>query len=380
MTIKQKKTIQNFSQQKKVLVFDEKNGELSETADIELPQECNVHQKLRKTLWHAASHQQQVTKPSQNVEQSTQRGKVEGKGNCSIEETQLDKEHVNLESRNDGSNDQLLILANSAALMLESDGLYGKDQNLEGLPITPMAQHSSGSVSHATITDHKSPGEVIEGTPVMNYVRTEEDEVHWCGRTPRLSQIRRQARSRSNLLVQQGMEESAVENLQGRRVRLNHIRHQAQFKYHSQLQTGGDSKGRIVRLSELRRQARTKDNQKKRVIADIFGEEDVSKGFEDVDCHPQDVESMHEYNLRDGVNQSVPESEEDQDKMICVRGRMRLSQLRREARLGNTGTLDTDNICGLLTAVFTLNKNLNQSPFCNIYLDMLSYSSMLSEI
>ncbi|XP_021670490.2 uncharacterized protein LOC110657561 isoform X2 [Hevea brasiliensis] len=231
--------------------------------------------------------------------------------------------------------------------MLESDSLDGthrNDRNLEGFQITPMAQHLSESVCDVTVKDHKSAGKQVEGTPVtpvIDHVRTEKDGFNWGGRTPRLSQIRHQARSKSNLLLQQRIGEPTVGHLQVGRIRLSQILHQARSKYHSQRHSCGDSQGRIVRLSEMRHQARSKcnslvqeaiedqvlghldsqtckDNQRKRIIADIIGEEDGSKA----DLHPPKVDSMHEYIVNGRVDLSVPVSNEFQDKLISVRGRM----------------------------------------------------------
>ncbi|XP_048230844.1 uncharacterized protein LOC8281807 isoform X2 [Ricinus communis] len=359
--------VQDFSQQKKVLCLNEKDGKLSETAERELLQVSNnVQQKLWKTLWLAASHQWAIGKDSQIVEESTENRKVEDKGTYSIEQMQLDREHVDAESNSKGGNDHLLILAQSAELMLESDsldGVYRNDQNQEGFDITPGDQDSSGSMNHAA--DLKSPGKQVEVTSVVDCVRSEE--IGFQGsRTPRLSQIRRQARSQCNLLLQERLGESMVEHMQGRRIRLTQIRHQARSKNHSQLQekiqkhSCGDSQGTVVRLSEFRRQARSrsnslvqeviedhmlwhldhqtsKDDHRQRIIADLFGEEDGSRAV--ADYHRSEVDSMHDSNVNGRVDQSVPVSIEVQDKMIPEKGRMRLSQLRREARLGNASTL-----------------------------------------
>lgn len=135
MTIKQRENVIIFSGQKKVTVFNEKNGKLSETAEAESLQVSNLQQKLWKTLREAASYQEQVGKHSQYVEQSTQDRKLEGKGNYPSEERQSTKGPVNEESNPGGRNDHLLILANSAELMLESDSLDGtleNEQNHEG--------------------------------------------------------------------------------------------------------------------------------------------------------------------------------------------------------------------------------------------------------
>ncbi|KAF2310528.1 hypothetical protein GH714_013631 [Hevea brasiliensis] len=87
-----------------------------------------------------------------------------------------------------------------------------------------------------------------------------------------------------------------------------------------------------------------KDNQRKRIIADIFGEEDGPKAVSEfvvADRHPPKGDSMHEYIASGGVDLSVPVNNEFLDKTISVRGRMRLSRLRHEARMG-TRTSDRE--------------------------------------
>lgn len=302
MTIKQRQHIQNISKQKKALVFKEKNENLGEAAEPKSLQMSDVQQNLWKTLRHAAAHQQYIDKHSQFSEQFRQVRKMKYKLACLSEDGQIDNEQLNGES----AVDHLLILAQSAELMLESeesfDGLRMNDRSHEGLHISPRAQHSLENLSDATVTDQKYPGKKIGVMPVIDHVRNKENGFRCDSKTLRLSQIRRLARSKSNMLVQQSIGNSTLGQLQGR-TRLTQIRHQARSKNHSQVEEGTEKKSsvdlhkRIVRLTHIRSLARSKsnlvvqkalqdsrhghsdcqtsvDDQRFRTIAAIFGEED----------------------------------------------------------------------------------------------------------
>ncbi|CAK7326088.1 unnamed protein product [Dovyalis caffra] len=265
MTIKQRQHSQSISKQKKALVFYEKNEILGEAAEAKSLQMSDVQQNLWKTLRNAAAHQQYVDKHSQLIEQSRQGRKMEDKGTCLSEDGLIDKEQLNEES----AVDHLLILAHSAELMLESeesfDRLRAIDQRHEGLHISPMAQHSLENLSDATVTDQKYLGKQIDVMPVTDHVQNEENEFQCEGKTLRLSQIRRLARSKSNIFAQRSIGDSATGQLQGR-TRLTQIRHQARSKILSQVQEGTEKKSsvdlqkRIVRLTHMRRLARYKGN------------------------------------------------------------------------------------------------------------------------
>ncbi|XP_011013436.1 PREDICTED: uncharacterized protein LOC105117470 isoform X1 [Populus euphratica] len=301
MTIKQRQHIQNISKQKKALVFNEKNENLGEAAEAKSLQMSDVQQNLWKTLRHAAAHQQYVDKHSQFSEQSRQVRKMKYKLACLSDDGQIDNEQVNEES----AVDHLLILAQSAELMLESeesfDGLRMNDRSHEGLHISPMAQHSLENLSDAAVTDQKYPGKKFDVMPVIDHVRNKENGFRCDGKTLRLSQIRCLARSKSNILAQQSIGDSTLGQLQGR-TRLTQIRHQARSKNHSQVQEGTEKSSvdlhkRIVRLTHIRSLARSKsnlvvqkalqdnrhghsdcqtseDDQRFRTIAAIFGEAD----------------------------------------------------------------------------------------------------------
>ncbi|KAJ6357339.1 hypothetical protein OIU78_005238 [Salix suchowensis] len=169
MTIKQRQHVQNISKQKKVLVFNEKNENLGEAAEAKSLQMSDVQQNMWKTLRHAAAHQQYIDKHSQFIERSRQARKMGDKGACPSEGGQIDNEKLNEES----AVDHLLILAQSAELMLESeeifDGLHMNDRSHEGLHISPMAQHSLENLSDATVTDQKNPGKHSGVMPVIDH-------------------------------------------------------------------------------------------------------------------------------------------------------------------------------------------------------------------
>ncbi|KAJ6312118.1 hypothetical protein OIU77_013801 [Salix suchowensis] len=265
MTIKQRQHVQNISKQKKVLVFNEKNENLGEAAEAKSLQMSDVQQNMWKTLRHAAAHQQYIDKHSQFIEQSRQARKMGDKGACPSEGGQIDNEKLNEES----AVDHLLILAQSAELMLESeeifDGLHMNDRSHEGLHISPMAQHSLENLSDATVTDQKNPGKHIGVMPVIDHVLNKGNGFQCEGRALRLSQIRRLARSKSNTLPQQSIGDSAAGQMQGR-TRLTQIRQQARSKKHSQEQEGTRKKSsldlheRIVRLTHILCLARSKSN------------------------------------------------------------------------------------------------------------------------
>ncbi|KAI9387440.1 hypothetical protein POPTR_010G168900v4 [Populus trichocarpa] len=244
MTIKQRQHIQNISKQKKALVFNEKNENLGEAAEAKSLQMSNVQQNLWKTLRHAAAHQQYVDKHSQFSEQSRQVRKMEYKLACLGEDGQIDNEQLNEES----AVDHLLILAQSAELMLESE------ESFDGLRMNERSHE-----------DQKYPGKKIGVMPVIDHVRNKENGFRCEGKTLRLSQIRRLARSKSNILAQQSIGDSTLGQLQGR-TRLTQIRHQARSKNHSQVQEGTEKKSsvdlhkRIVRLTHIRSLARSKSN------------------------------------------------------------------------------------------------------------------------
>lgn len=114
------------------MVFNEKNENLGEAAEAKSLQMSDVQQNMWKTLRHAAAHQQYIDKHSQFIEQSIQARKMGDKGACPSEDGQIDNEKLNEES----AVDHLLILAQSAELMLESeeifDGLHMNDRSHEG--------------------------------------------------------------------------------------------------------------------------------------------------------------------------------------------------------------------------------------------------------
>lgn len=206
----------------------------------------------------------------------------------------LDEGQVNEKKTSGGGIDHLLILANSAELVLESeDNLHSANENdqiHEGPHTTPISQQSK-ELPSATPTDKRPCGEQLDGMQANTHVEI-EDGSHRHVKTTRLSQIRRQARSKNHSVVKEKTGEYI----------------------HGQLH------GRTIRLSTIRRQARSKN---------ILSMQDGIKEHRHVQLGSQ----SSEVNL------------EAENKVICGKGRMRLSQLRREARnahvaQGHSGTLN----------------------------------------
>ena len=108
MTIKQRQYFQNVSQQKKILVFECQKERLSEATPEELLEQGGWRKKQWK--WDATVH----ANGSQPAELSPQ--------GCEVRR-QVEDERLLVEGKlTEGSNNRLLILANSAELMSESEG------------------------------------------------------------------------------------------------------------------------------------------------------------------------------------------------------------------------------------------------------------------
>ena len=130
-------------------------------------------------------------------------------------------------------------------------------------------------------SDQKSIGAQHDGMPASDNVGGEKDGVCCQGRIPRLSQIRRQARSKNHFLVQHNNGQYTRDHLQGRMPRLTQIRHQARCRNHLLVQdrigenTGRHSQGKSIRLSHVRCQARSKH---KLVLQESMGFGEITLG------------------------------------------------------------------------------------------------------
>ncbi|TKY69676.1 hypothetical protein E2542_SST05957 [Spatholobus suberectus] len=149
---------------------------------------------------------------------------------------------VPLTKTSEGCVDDLLILAQSAVIVAQSEdsvtGVHTNNQENKDL--------------HSDLVDQMS--QECAGNINVDVTRT------------RLTQIRRQARCKYLILDQERAEDSH-RNSQGKTIRLNQIKHQARCRSKNdlspQMRAGPENeqpKGRILRLSQMKHQARSKGN------------------------------------------------------------------------------------------------------------------------
>lgn len=283
MTIKHSEEIENASHQNELKSFDEHIGMLSETA---WQQVGDSEWELLKKQWNAAARQRRAAIRAKRVQYNEEFEQPM----CNtllnrMGDRQLDEGKLSKGKEPHGGIDHLLILAQSAELMSESEvcfhGACGNDQNNKGLCTDPIAQQPEENVSNANSIDQKSIGAQHDGMPASDNVGGEKDGVCCQGRIPRLSQIRRQARSKNHFLVQHNNGQYTRDHLQGRMPRLTQIRHQARSRNHLLVQdrivenTGRHSQGKSIRLSHVRCQARSKH---KLVLQESMGFGEITLG------------------------------------------------------------------------------------------------------
>ncbi|XVE91498.1 hypothetical protein REPUB_Repub01dG0015200 [Reevesia pubescens] len=251
MTIKQRQYCQNVSKQKKIVVLECQKERLSEAASKELIEQGG----LRKKQWNATAYQLDATiceNGSQNAEISPQ--------SCE-ERRQIEDERVcRSEGKlTEGSNNHLLILANFAELMSESE------DNLCTVNVNPQDHEVLDSTMEAQDFQERVK---VDEMPLIAHESKERDGPRCEGRVTRLSQIRRQARlkSQSFMQVQQSIREDTYRCWQGSKAHLTQVRRQARSGNRVPMQENiaGFSHGKllegITRLSQIRRQARSKNS------------------------------------------------------------------------------------------------------------------------
>ncbi|XP_022631695.1 uncharacterized protein LOC111240595 isoform X3 [Vigna radiata var. radiata] len=215
----------------------------------------------------------------------------------------------------------------------------------------------------------------------------------------RLTQIRKQARCKYLLLDERRVGDSRCRHSQGKIIRLNQIKHQARCKSENDLSQkrtisepeNEQSKGRILRLNQIKRRARSKDNAtvidgtEKRMdqalpcnsfrgqaVKKSICQEDSSPSVQGVPAHNLyrgacqlsdvwwDVENLKELqrtarrlrifktkklrqqlrteckrNLSNACLHAITAANSEAPKEFIPMKRLRLTELRREARLGN---------------------------------------------
>ncbi|XP_022631696.1 uncharacterized protein LOC111240595 isoform X4 [Vigna radiata var. radiata] len=204
----------------------------------------------------------------------------------------------------------------------------------------------------------------------------------------RLTQIRKQARCKYLLLDERRVGDSRCRHSQGKIIRLNQIKHQARCKSENDLSQkrtisepeNEQSKGRILRLNQIKRRARSKDNAtvidgtEKRMDQALpcNSFRDSSPSVQGVPAHNLyrgacqlsdvwwDVENLKELqrtarrlrifktkklrqqlrteckrNLSNACLHAITAANSEAPKEFIPMKRLRLTELRREARLGN---------------------------------------------
>ncbi|XP_022775780.1 uncharacterized protein LOC111317609 [Durio zibethinus] len=239
-------TIKQSAQQKKIVLFECQKEGLSEA----VPEELLEQGGWGKKQWNATAQQFDATicaNGSQNARGYEVWKQIEDERVCPTEKRLLFEGKLTKENNSEGGNNRLLILANSAELMSESE------DNIRTV--------------HLNTQDHEDNNwDKADEMPLFAHERNEGDGSHGEGTVTRLSQIRRQARHKSQSFMQQSIQKGTYRRLQGSKTRLTEIRRQARSGNHVSMQddiTGcshGKFVGGITRLTQIRRQARSKNN------------------------------------------------------------------------------------------------------------------------
>ncbi|XWS69708.1 hypothetical protein CRYUN_Cryun04dG0202200 [Craigia yunnanensis] len=329
MTIKQRQYFQNVSRQKKIVVLECQKEKLNEAA----PEELLDQGGWRKKQWNATAHRWDSTIPangSQTAELSPQgcevRGQIEDERVCPSEERLLFEGKLTEGKNSEGGNNHLLILANFAELMSESE------DNLRTIHLNPQ--------------DHEDKNwDKVDEMPLIAHQRNEGDGSHCEGTVIRLSEIRRQARLKSQSFMQQIIQEDTYRRLQGSKTRLTQIRRQARSGNHVPVQENiaGCSHGKLLggmtRLSQIRRQARSKNicllqegtGEHMHRQLDCQFREDQQKE----DAAAEQFAKLDSCQVIGTTSFSCSVDAENEDKMLCEKGRLCLSQLRHKVHSGN---------------------------------------------
>ncbi|XP_021299853.1 uncharacterized protein LOC110428358 isoform X2 [Herrania umbratica] len=318
MTIKERRYFQNVSQKKKIVVLESQKEKLIEAA----PEELLVQGGRRKKQWNGTTHQWDAAlraNGSQTAELSPQ--------GCEVGRQVEDERVCRSEERLlvEGGDNRLLILANSAELMSESeDSLRRVHVNRQG-----YEDKNWDKVGEVTLIAHE---------------RSEKDGSHCEGKVPRLSQIQHQGCLKSQSFMQQSIQEDTCGCMQRSKTRLTQIRRLARSGNHvlGKEDSAGCSHGKlpggITRLSQIRRQARSTNNcsLQERIEEHMHRHLDCQyhEDLQMVDAAAEQCAKLDSCQVI-GTSSSSCSDAENVDKMICEKGTLRLSQLRRKARLGN---------------------------------------------
>ncbi|XP_019454747.1 PREDICTED: uncharacterized protein LOC109355920 [Lupinus angustifolius] len=290
-------------------------------------------------------------------------GRMENhKDNDSVDPQQCE-EHAHQTKNVEGCIDHLLILAQSAEIVAQSeDGVarMDTDQNKD-LDNNLVGKMSQGYSSNITSDDQEYSRELLHSSPVDSPLSSQGCE--FCNEVTRpcFTQILKQTGCEYLIMNQEKRGDNQCKHLHGKTIRLSKIKHQARCKSNKDLAAqkmiskprNEQPQGRILRLSQMKHQARSKGNaiakegtekhicrslhcnifkdNKEKGFASRLVEEGICQG----DLSLSMVEGAPAHNISRGSSQSSVAAISDAQKEFMPVKRLRLTQLRREVRLGN---------------------------------------------
>ncbi|OIW04760.1 hypothetical protein TanjilG_08643 [Lupinus angustifolius] len=253
-------------------------------------------------------------------------GRMENhKDNDSVDPQQCE-EHAHQTKNVEGCIDHLLILAQSAEIVAQSeDGVARMDTDQN--------------------KDQEYSRELLHSSPVDSPLSSQGCE--FCNEVTRpcFTQILKQTGCEYLIMNQEKRGDNQCKHLHGKTIRLSKIKHQARCKSNKDLAAqkmiskprNEQPQGRILRLSQMKHQARSKGNaiakedNKEKGFASRLVEEGICQG----DLSLSMVEGAPAHNISRGSSQSSVAAISDAQKEFMPVKRLRLTQLRREVRLGN---------------------------------------------
>ncbi|XP_058769223.1 uncharacterized protein LOC131646432 isoform X2 [Vicia villosa] len=206
--------------------------------------------------------------------------------------------------------------------------------------LVPRAKTSDGSVDHLLILAQSA--EILaaqsEDSGPSTHTTNNQNQDHTCSQElldrsssgTRLTQIRKQARSKYLISDQDTDEVNQCKPLQGKTVRLSEIKHQARCKSKNDLSSSQtitglrnyQRQGKILRLSQMKHQARSKNNAA------------VKEGTEEHMCISQ--HSNRDRVMRDSENHK--ECQHDAKRLRSFKTKKPKKQLRTECVRSSAGT------------------------------------------
>ncbi|OVA00089.1 hypothetical protein BVC80_1453g4 [Macleaya cordata] len=220
MTIGEKGQHQNISREQSFMNSNEQNGKVDGSAQKRLLI-SDVKWDLQKKQWQFAGPQEHAAIQENHDLQRKQRRRSQYKcrqkkkaaeDGTHDEQRLLEKGHSRKRKKAVGGLNHLLILADSAELLLESgDNCHSakRDNQYQGHKINPNAHHLQNGHSSANSSGQRRTENPLDASRGNHNVEAEKTAFRLQGKI-RLTHLRRQARSKSHELVQETQESQAL--------------------------------------------------------------------------------------------------------------------------------------------------------------------------